>query len=223
MLRSRDMLRQLKAKCLTNLIKKHSIHSRVVTKEIWAIMPMLVIVLGTLQGKIPIENRIKVSKEVLQEEEIWNKPHLKMKSAVKEQWVKMASNNLKVTRLEAELDLTMKPNHQMLDTLMKTLPLMVSNRNKNKFFVNLLEFKDNNKNKTRSTFHYLSNNPWPFRINKKAKVFYTIKLIHRSMDIPFRLIVQDVLLLELETTVKMKVKLTKLDNHLISWKTKESI
>jgi len=37
-------------------------------------MPMLVIVLGTVlgtaQGKIPIENRIKVSKEVLLEEEI---------------------------------------------------------------------------------------------------------------------------------------------------------
>lgn len=36
---------------------------------------------------------------------------------------------------------------------------MVSKRNKNNFFVNLLEFKDNNKNEIKSKFKFNRNKP----------------------------------------------------------------
>lgn len=193
--RNQDMLKLLKAKCLTSLTNKLSIHSRAVIKEILSVrvqeivlelLTVLTLTVATVLEKVQTEES-----QALLEQTIWNN-FLNKIILDKEQWVgTIAINSLKVIKSKAELDLIMKLSHQMLDILMKASLLTVSKTNKNNFYENLLVFKDNNRKETKLTFHSHNNKKWLLSINNKDRVYCMIKLTRRSTAILFRLIDQD--------------------------------
>ena len=116
----------------------------------------------------------------------------------------------------------MKLNLQMYDILMRILLHTVLRRNKNNNFVNRLVLTDHLMKKLRLIMHFHSNKLWAFKINRRSKVFCTIKKIRGSMAILFRLIDKTAHQLEPETTAKMRAKLIKSDNQLTFRKTKVS-